>query len=78
MSTQEIRRALLPRPPERLRFYFFGEIVYADLFGYQHVQGFCFKVTRHGWHGVTGGDAYNYKRRELGERIEAAAAADDE
>jgi hypothetical protein len=64
ICSQEIERTQLRlEDPRSMRFHFFGEIIYDDFFGYQHVQGFYFKVTRHGWHSVVGGDAYNYKRR---------------
>ena len=64
ISSDEIARAQLGVDARAMRFYFFGEIIYDDFFGYRHTQGFCFKVMRHGWHGAMGGDAYNYKRRE--------------
>jgi hypothetical protein len=78
ITAEQIDQARRTLPDGGIRFYFFGQIVYDDFFGYRHTQGFCFKVTRHGWHSVVGGDAFNYKRRDPIPDIEQAVAAEED
>lgn len=57
-----------PENPDPLRFFFFGYVIYDDVFGYQHVKGFGRKVfpstsNEIARQATRGGSTYEYYRR---------------
>jgi hypothetical protein len=49
-------------------YFFIGRIIYDDLFGNQHLVGFCYQAVRGGGFGrIYGGATYNYRRLQKDE-----------
>ena len=63
-----LRNDPTPENPNLLRFFFYGQIIYDDVFGYRHIKGFGRKVfpavaRQIPSQPVRGGEAFEYYRR---------------
>jgi len=67
ITPPEIENARRKPDGQSLRFYFYGELIYDDVFGYRHIKGFCRKVFPNVGgipsQPVRGEDRYEYYRR---------------
>ncbi len=75
----EATRKIIPGSADiARRFFFFGRVIYDDVFGDRHTRGFCLKIFQNGSQAVRGSSAYNYSKREKIPRQDEDKASDED